>query len=161
MPGNKKSRKRYVPYRDNINPMHILAINSRETLTPLALAEIIIHARTSLTSLMEGKGIEDDLANLAVASNIGLVLCEAGIGTEFIGVVKRAQEVIVRHTGIAQGHGIVPAFNAQDDITALVELLDLHDQQIAHEDFNTGRMTEARIEITHRINSGHALRVWQ
>lgn len=144
-------------------------------MTAAQVRSLITVARLSLDSWLTGKAIYVDVENLGVASNIAMLLCEAGIGRELIDTVKRAQAVIVaamtermareRVVVLAPGASPVrdradyPALTDQADINALVEMLDLHDQQVALPEFSAGVMTEVLVELTHRVENGDVYKV--
>lgn len=155
MPGNKKSKKRKyrgpLPYK--VNPLAMLRDHSTETLTMDQLLDLMIAVHSSLKAIEEGKGVKEDIIHLAVASNIALILAEAGLGPEYIPEVKEAQRFIVglqelwnsQHRAILSGPGML----------AIRRMLELHDEQMKHPDTTSARVSAAMKVIYLRMQAGH------
>ncbi len=146
----KKSRNRYTP-----NPLFSLAVlqrNSAEAFTKDKLDALMLHVLSAMRAIEMGSGSEEDILQLALASNISLILCEAEIGSEYIFQVKDAQYAITQmhERFLSTGKVEVTAAGAIE----LHAMLDLHGQQMAHEDCTEGKLVQALREIQHRHQSG-------
>ena len=120
-------------------------------MTPDQLRDLAIQTRSSLEVLCRGRGTPDDFQQLCIASNISLILCEGGLGTEHLSLVKDAQARIQEYGLSCKGSS-----PTQEQHDAIALMLDLQDQQLAHEDCTEGRMAAALREIQYRITHGHA-----
>jgi hypothetical protein len=111
--------------------------------------------RTSLEALRTGLATENDLHTLAAAVNIGMVLCERGIGEEYLGVCFTAQDALMRAIGRAQAtgrHGLDgPA------IGELATFCELHDEQLRIA--TQGEVSAAVEEVVRRVKGGDVLEV--
>lgn len=146
----RKSRNRYNP-----NPLFTLAVlqrNSTEAFTRDKLDALMLHVLSAMCAIEHGQGTEEDILQLALASNISLILCEAEIGSEYIFQVKDAQHAITEMHERFLSTGKVGLTGP--GIIELRAMLDLHGQQMAHEDCTEGKMVQALREIQYRHQSG-------
>lgn len=151
MSKNKRPKKKHRPTAYQINPLAMLRDHSTETLSPSQLRDLMIGVHSSLKSIEDGQGAENDVIQLAIASNIALVLAENGMGAEFIPEVKEAQRYILVLQAQHEQEGVLAL--AGPGITAIRRMLELHDEQIklAPE----GDMRRALRIIRARMDAGH------
>jgi hypothetical protein len=153
MAKNKKPKKKHRPLGYRLDPFAMLRDHSRARMTTDQVRDLMILVHSSLKSIEEGKGIEEDIINLAVAYNITIIFAEHGLGEEFIPEIKPAGQRIVklqkqwndRGTAILSGPGMME----------IRRMLELHDAQSAHEDFTEARVTKALNLIHARMQAGH------
>jgi hypothetical protein len=164
MPGNKKPRKKYRPTAATRHGRIALSAEaqglslrgaSRERMSAGQLRDLNIAVMSGLDSIIKGTGKEEDVYHLALASNVALVLAEDGMGPEFIPDIKEAQ-----------GHltNLVERINRKESllltgpgIEAVRRLVQIHEVQVEHEDFDEGRMFRAYRTILERMAQGHVL----
>ena len=68
------------------------AIGMQQQLTDDQLIDLGMAVHVCIERLRTGHGIELDWHTLAAAANVSLVLCERGIGGEYLDDIKRAQD---------------------------------------------------------------------
>jgi len=129
MAKNKRPAKRHRPLAFHGNPLAILRDHSQEALSLDQLRDLMIAVHSSLKAIRDGAGREEDVIQLAVASNITLILAEAGLGREYIPEVKTAQRHILRLSRLWAQWGRVDLDG--DGLEAIRRMLELHDEQIA------------------------------
>lgn len=98
---------------------------------PLAddqLRDLGIAYRASLQVIISGKGDEQAWSTLACAINISLILCERGLGEEFIPTIKHAQDGLIacRERGLRFNNW---SFTA-DEARTILRTFAIHDEQI-------------------------------
>jgi thiamine kinase-like enzyme len=155
VPKNKKPRKKYRPLSYHLNPLAMLSDHSQQTMNESELTNLMIAVHSSLKAIEEGKGIEEDIIHLAVASNIVLIFAEHGLGEEYIPEVKLAQRHIVNlqelwrqeKRAVLSGPGMI----------AIRRMLELHDEQMKHEGANEANMRKAMRLIYARMQAGNVL----
>lgn len=109
----------------------------------------------ALQSLMTGSGTGHDLATLAVASNIALLLGEWGLGD--IETAKAGQDACM-HLG-ARAHRVGRYVLTGGEIIALQNLIELHDAQLASPDCTEGTLVAVLREVHRRTLAGNVLEV--
>lgn len=160
MPANRKPKKKYRPQslsREDAQNAIFLKLReaSHERLHPSQVRDLMIAAHSSLAAIETGRGRQEDAFQLAFTSNVALILAEKGMGAEFIGEVKEAQDHIMallaridRKESIAlTGPGI----------QSLRRLLELHDAQVSHPDMTEGLAYRAVSTILKRMAEGDVL----
>lgn len=165
MSKNKKPRKKYDPTRrarvdafGGIRALfHARALHSADPLDASQLVDLGIGYHGALQSIVSGTGCYDDANTLAMASNIAMLLCETGVGAEYIEIAKAGQEAVVLLMMRARASGKFVATGSE--LRALQELLELHDAQLESEDCTEGRITSVLDECKRRIKQGHTLQV--
>lgn len=165
MSANKKPRKKYNPTKarkvDAFGGIRALyktaALNCNDPMDADQLRDLAIGYHGALHSIVTGTGSHDDTNTLAMASNIALLLCEIGVGTEYLPIAKAGQEAVVllmmRHR--TQGRCVATG----PELKALQELLELHDAQLESPDCTQARMTAVLDECRKRIRERHVLEV--
>lgn len=136
-----------------LNPLQMLADHSRKALDLTQLRDLMVAVHSSLRAIEDGAGTEDDITQLAVASNIALIFAERGLGTEYIPEVKEAQRHIVDAQERLKQSGKVGLTGP--GMLAIRRMLELHDEQIKHPEANEGAMRSALREIFSRMLAGH------
>lgn len=153
MAKNRRPRKAHRPLAYQVNPLAMLRDHSKATLSLAQLRDLMIAVHLSLKAIEDGQGREEDVIQLAVASNVALILAEAGLGREHIPDVKEAQRHIVRLQELWNQWGRVDMDGDAKD--AIVRMLELHDEQIAHPDCTEDKMRAALRLIHARMVAGH------
>lgn len=107
--------------------------------------------RTMLEALRLGKADEHAFHNLAAAVNVSLVLCERGVGEDYLPLVKRAQDALLRlfERGRKSRRWVMDGPGLND----LREAIDLHEQQLAL--VPRAEAANAMREVMRRIRQGN------
>lgn len=129
------------------------AINMQQQLTDDQLTDLGMAVHTCVECLRTGHGTERDWHTLAAAVNVSLVLCERGIGPEYLNDVKTAQDALLhildRHRRTGQW-----AFDGSAYV-ALTRAVQLHEAQLASITRDSARA--AMLEVRRRIGRGQVL----
>jgi len=88
--------------------------------------QLIGHA--ALTAITQGKGVEGDIDNLALISNVALVLAEMGLGADLLNEVLQGQQAVISMQERLEQTGRVGASGPA--LYALNVLLEVHDAQL-------------------------------
>lgn len=118
--------------------------------------DVVLQVQAALDALRKGHGTWEHCNTLAEASNYSLLFCEKGIGPEYLGVTHEAQDALIRikeranrtRRYVADGPGL----------QALVDLVDLYEQQLADERCTPVMWTWATLECEKRIAFGNVVR---
>ena len=137
------------PARD-ISGADLVRSMASEQVTDLSLFQ-----RSAMDAMRRGDATETDLNNLAVAANISMVLCERGVGPEYLPDVLAAQDALVRIQARAVRTGRIAADGP--GLQALLALLDVHEAQI--EACTQAEMLSALQEIKNRRAAGQVIGV--
>lgn len=147
-----RKRSQYRPYRSDRSAW-AHCINMQQQLTDDQLTDLGMAIHTCIERLRTGHGIEMDWHTLAAAANVSLVLCERGIGAEYLDDVKTAQDalmyIIERHRRIGRW-----AFDGSA-YTAITRLVELHEAQLANITRDGARA--AMLEVRKRVERGEVL----
>lgn len=148
-----RKRSAYRPYRtDRSAWAH--TIGMQQQLTDDQTTDLGIAMHTSLERMRTGNGIDRDWHTLAAAANVSLVLCERGVGPEYLDAIKTAQDALIhiierhRRTGSWAFHG-----SAWVAVTRMVEI---HEAQLAAVTRDSARA--AMLEVRRRVDRGEVLR---
>ncbi len=144
-------RKRGAHFKRRIDPhAGLQAIAMQHQLDHSQKQTIGLALRTLLEALRLGKADEHAFHNLAAAVNVSLVLCERGIGEEYLDLVKRAQDALLRlyQRGRQSGRWVMDGPGLND----LREAIDLHEQHLAL--VSRAEAANAMREVMRRINRG-------
>lgn len=104
-------------------------ITSRLPLEDGQLRDLGIAYRASLQAMLDGKGSEQAWNTLTCSLNIALILCERGIGEEFIHTIKHAQNCLIDCRKRAERFNNW-SFTA-DEARTILRAFAIHDEQIA------------------------------
>lgn len=147
-----RKRSRHRPYRvDRSAWSH--AIGMQQQLTDNQLTDLGMAVHVCIERLRTGHGVELDWHTLAAAVNVSLVLCERGIGAEYIDDVKTAQDALIeilerqRRTGRWAFHGA--------GYVALIHAVAIHEAQLASITRDSARA--AMLEVRRRVDRGEVL----
>jgi hypothetical protein len=133
------------------------AAQSTADLDPDQLRDLRIGYHGALAALTSGTANDSDAHALALASNVSLLLCEHGIGREYLDDVIAAQQAVV---SIKARRERVGRYGATGPELALLQtLLDLHDAQLDSEDCKEYVLIGALVECKRRAAAGHVLEV--
>lgn len=156
MPSNKKPRKKYRPRAvDPRASLERLANESREYLGEQVATELLDAAEASREAIERGKGREEDLVSLAVASNVAMLLAEQGFAKNMLADIQAAQdELTALNDRFYAGKGLVLT---GPGILAVRLMLDIHKAQVEHPDCSVGRVRTALIECHRRMMAGEVL----
>lgn len=165
MSANKKPRKKYDPTKrartdafGGIRALfHARAVQSTEQLDATQIRDLGIGYHGALHSITSGTGCYDDANTLAMAANIAMLLCEVGVGAEYLPIAKAGQEAVVLLIMRARTSGKFGV--SGQELRALQELLELHDAQLESEDCTEGKLTQVLDECKRRIRQGNVLKV--
>lgn len=144
-----RKRSKYRPYRCDPGAW-AHAIGMTQPMTDDQLTDLGMAVHTSIERMRTGHGIELDWHTLAAAVNVSLVLCERGIGPDYLDDVIAAQEALMRiferqrTTGRWAFDG--PAY------TALACAIELHEAQLQAITRDGARA--AMLEVRRRIDRG-------
>jgi hypothetical protein len=125
----------------------------QQQLTNDQLTDLGMAVHTSIERMRTGHGIELDWHTLAAAVNVSLVLCERGIGPEYLDEVKTAQDALIhimdRHRRTGRW-----AFDGAAYV-ALNRAVELHEAQLAAITRDSARA--AMMEVRRRVDRGDVL----
>lgn len=147
-----KKRSKYRPYRvDRSAWAH--CVGMQQQLTDEQRTDLGMAVHISIERLRTGHGIELDWHTLAAAVNVSLVLCERGVGAEYLDDVKTAQDALIeilerqRRTGRWVFHG--------SGYVALTHAVAIHEAQLASITRDSARA--AMLEVRRRVDRGEVL----
>lgn len=149
-------RKRGAQFKRRIDTTAGLhCITMQHQLADDQLRDLGIAVHAAVESLRTGQGREQDFHTLAAAVNVSLILCERAVGSEYLGIVKTAQDALLRvwQRGKTTGRW---AFDGPG-YTAITDAVTLHEQQISNVSRRACR--EAMMECTRRVMRGEVLNV--
>lgn len=144
-----RKRSKYRPYRRDPGAW-AHAIGMTQPMTDDQITDLGMAVHTSIERLRIGHGIELDWHTLAAAVNVSLVLCERGIGPDYLDDVIAAQHALMRihqrqrTTGRWAFDG--PAY------VALARAIELHEAQLRAVTRDGARA--AMIEVRRRVDRG-------
>ena len=124
------------------------ATASTERLARDQVRDLAIGYHGALEAVRTGRGTQADTSTLAIASNVALMLCEQGLGEDWIDKVREAQDACVTLEHRRQRIGRVVASGTE--LQRLTALLDLHDAQLESDDCTEGLVMRALREIERR-----------
>lgn len=147
-------RKRGARFQRRLHPAACLqAIAMQHQLADDQLNDLGMAVHTCIERLRTGHGIELDWHTLAAAVNVSLVLCERGVGPEYLDDIKTAQDALIeilqrhRRTGRWAFHG--------SGYTALTHAIHIHEAQLANVTRDGARA--AMLEVRRRVDRGDVL----
>ena len=147
-----RKRCHRTPYRvDRSAWSH--AVGMQQRLTDDQLTDLGMAVHTSIERMRIGHGIELDWHTLAAAVNVSLILCERGVGAEYLDDIKSAQDALIeilerhRRTWKWAFHGA--------GYTALARAVELHEAQLATITRDSARA--AMLEVRKRVDRGEVL----
>lgn len=129
------------------------AIGMQQQLTDDQLTDLGMAVHVCIERLRTGGGIELDWHTLAAAVNVSLVLCERGIGAEYLDDIKIAQDALIeilerhRRTGRWAFHG--------SGYVALTRAVEIHEAQLTGITRDSARA--AMMEVRRRVDRGDVL----
>lgn len=129
------------------------AIGMQQPLTDDQRDVLGLAVHTCIERLRTGNGIEMDWHTLAAAVNVSLVLCERGIGPEYLDEVRAAQDALIRMLERQRKTGRW-AFDG-NAYTTLARAVDLHEAQLAAITRDGARA--AMLEVRRRVDRGEVL----
>lgn len=142
--------KRYIDPRAGLQ-----AIAMQHLLDGAQQTDLGLVLRTALEAVRLGRADEQAFHSLAAAVNVSLVLCERGVGDEYLDLVKRAQSALLRMYARAQQTRRWLMDGA--GLTDLRETVDLHEQQLAL--VSRADAAAAMREVMRRVNRGDVFEV--
>ena len=137
---------------------HARASRSQVSLQRAEVMDLAIAYHGAMRALSTGTATDDDVEMLALACNVALLLCEAGLGADCIEHVRLAQDAVVRIKDRAARCGPRYVHTALE-MQRLNALLELHDAQLEHPECTEGLMVRVLDEIKKRIAAGDVLEV--
>ena len=146
----KRSTRR--PYRvDRSAWAH--AVGMQQQLTDDQRTDLGIAIHASIERIRIGAPLEQDWHTLAAACNVSLVLCERGVGAEYLDDIKAAQDALVeilhrqRRTGRWAFHGA--------GYVAIARAVEIHEAQLGAITRDSARA--AMLEVRNRVDRGQVL----
>lgn len=128
MPSSKKPRKPYRPKRVLRNPIEWVVTGVKPA-TEDAQTKLKVGLHWSMAKITKGEGDTTDWQNVSDALNVSMVLCEMGLGKEYLPELETAMYAMVdlRDRYKKTGRMVLKALEMQ----AINLGLELHDEQIA------------------------------
>lgn len=152
MPGNKKPKKAHVSFAEKMRRQQIQK-NNATPLTSAQTLDVMLACHNSLEHIEKGTGDEMDVNNLAVASNICMVLAENGIGWEHMVAIKDAQlHILGLVRNLRQKKSLVLT---GPGIQSVRHLMEIHDAQLSGEQTNLLDFKRAMRIIFERMKAGN------
>lgn len=134
------------------NAMHMANRVQQQVRTNVGL-----HVRHAALMLRHGRAEAQHIAELALASNISLILAEQGLGEELIPEIQQAQDAVAVLMQHFNDHG--RARPTGQMLTVIDNLVDVVEAQLDSPDC-TGLMVErARLEFRRRVDAGEVINV--
>jgi hypothetical protein len=121
-------------------------------MTSKAKVTIGLHTHTAMRRLMSSQAIPEDLAALALAANVSMLLAEGGLGVEHMADIIAAQQaitVLMRQTtdsGKPRPTGPM--------LTLLRQMLDISEAQLDSPDCTQAIVEACITEFQRRVSSG-------
>lgn len=149
-----RKRSKYRPYRTDRSAW-AQAIGMQQQLTDDQRTDLGMAVHTCIERMRTGNGIELDWHTLAAAVNVSLVLCERGVGADYLDDIKAAQDALIeilerhRKTGRWAFHGA--------GYVALARAVEIHEAQLAAITRDSARA--AMLEVRKRVDRGEVLNV--
>lgn len=131
---------------------------TRQALDARAMAadqqlDLVIFCSSALDALAHGQATDIDVNNLAMISNLSMILCERGIGGNVLDDVIEAQCAVVEIQQRQARTGRIGA--SGPGLQALRDLVDIHEQQL--EAAPMGEVRAAISTMRNRMAAGHVL----
>lgn len=121
---------------------------------PSQVRDLQLMGHAALTAITNGQGTEIDIDNLAMISNLSLVLAEMGLGADLLPDVKAGQDAVLALQARFARLGRVGA--AGHELRALNALIELHDAQLEIPP-TVDEMRKAVAEVRRRRDAGHVM----
>lgn len=144
-------RKRGAHFTRRIDPhAGMRAISMQHRLDREQQDDLGIALRVSLEALRTGLATEQAFHTIAACINVSLVLCERGVGSDYLPAVKQAQAGLMRmrQRGLDSGRWVFDGAGMRD-VTHGVEL---HEAQLAS--VSRKEASNAMREVMRRIKCG-------
>jgi hypothetical protein len=122
-----------------------------------AKTTIGLHTHTAMRRLMNGQAIPEDLAALALAANVSLLLCEGGLGPEHMADIVEAQQSIALLMRQMTDNGKPRPTGPM--LTSLRQVLDISEAQLDSPDCTQAVIEACITEFKPRVSSGDIFEV--
>lgn len=129
--------------------------SKRSPMAESAQAKLGLEARMAFHRITQGECADDDPDELALTSNVALILCEWGYGGEYLQGVKDAQDALLA-AQLRANSGAVFNFDSAGRHAVQV-LLELYEQQLAICDHAV--IMKAMATAADRIRSGDVVAI--
>jgi hypothetical protein len=130
----------------------------RQDKTPLDQHQFValaLAAHSALEAVRTGAATDDHANTLALAANVALVLCDAGLLSEHTAEVKAGQAAVLslylRHQRTGR------AVFAGPELQHAMRMLQIHDAQLENSACTQGLMSAALVEIHRRMQAGDVM----
>lgn len=142
------------PERIEAAAMAEIALDASQAMTPDKARDLALFAHASMAALQRGEATEVDANNLALISNVALLLAEIGYGIEALPEIQAGQLAAngVRLRQLRTGRAVATG----PELQALRELVDLHDQQLQLQPTGA-QMTAVIAELRRRMADGEVM----
>lgn len=150
----RKRGKRIKDLRRNA-PALLRAFTNQSPIPAERASTIGMACHWALKSLEEGNGSDGDMSQVAYAVNLAMMLCELGVGAEFIEYVREAQDCLAVAGAVSKrkGYWVID----EKSVRAIDLALHLHDQQIQMA--SQAQIGAAERAIKVRLEAGNVIRV--
>lgn len=118
--------------------------------------DLLLIGWESVDAMLRGEGKDTHVHNLALISNMTLLLAEQGYGLDAVPDIIRAQESVTTCGARLQARGVVGLSGAE--ATAIRTMLDIHGQQL-HAPPTTGDMRLVCDELRQRIRDNNVISI--
>lgn len=116
--------------------------------------DLALFAHTAVQALQIGSATDVDINNLAMISNVAMLLAECGYGAEALDQIEAAQNAVrsvrARHARTGRVGCTGP------ELVAIREMVDIHDQQL-HLGPTQRQMTAVIAEMRRRMAAGEVM----
>lgn len=153
----KKYRPKYTPEQMLGASQNAIFPRSAEEIDPQAATSVAHSMWLALDAMKAGRATEKDFNILCTATNIGTVLCERGIGREFIPVCATALKELAQ---CGAGYEKTGKFAlSESGLRAVAEMVEVREAQLTAEGYTAGLDYQAAQIACDRLRSGHVQKV--
>lgn len=129
-------------------------LHAQSGLDESQIRDLSLFAHASLTAITRGEGTPVDIDNLALVSNMALVLSQLGLGLDLQPAIMDAQDAVVSMQSRLARTGKVGA--SGPELQAVNVLLEVHDAQLEIPP-TVEEMRKAVAEVKRRRESGQVI----
>lgn len=131
------------------------ALSMQHGLTKDQSEDLGLAIHTGVVRMRNGIGLEEDFYTFAAMANVSLILCERGVGAEYLDIVYTVQEALI---AILERHRRTGKWGfSGPEMLAINDAAKLHEQQIAV--VTRGECRDALFEARRRAARGDVLNV--
>lgn len=130
-------------------------LKAEEDAAPMSIEQandLLLIGYQSIDAVLHGQGRDTHVHNLALISNMTMLLAEQGYGADALPEILRGQDAITTCGARLQSRGVIGVTGPE--AMAIRALLDIHHQQL-HAQPTTGDMRTVCDELRRRIADGN------